>query len=121
MSTAYFVVLNNEDPGFDSFVDGKMLTHRLEAVNALATQLGLKAFEDYAYQDLSEYGGPDMDVQWFDADEGMNWAGSVRRHLHDNPGAIADADAVIQDLDDYFRVFEEAGKRGLKWHLELDF
>ena len=121
MSTAYFVVLNSDDPGFDSFVDGKMLTHRLEAVNAVASQLGLKAFEDYAFQDLSEYGGPDLDVQWFDADEGMNWAGSLRRHLLDNPGAIADADAVVQDLDDYFRVFEEAGKRALKWHLELDF
>lgn len=121
MSTAYFVVLNCDEPGFDSFVDGKMLTRHLEEVNAVATGLGLKAFEGYAFQDLSEYGGPDMAVQWFEADEGMNWTRSVRRHLHDNPGAIADPDAVVQDLDDYFRVFEEAGKRGLQWHLELDF
>jgi len=121
MSVAYFVVFNCDDPGFDSFVDGKMLTHRLEEVNAIATRLDLKAFEDYAFQDLSEYGGPDMEVQWFDAQEGMQWISSIRRHLDDNPGAIKDADAVVEDLDDYFQVFEEAEKRGLKWHLELDF
>ncbi len=95
MSVAYFVVFNCDDPGFDSFVDGKMLTHRLEEVNAIATRLDLKAFEDYAFQDLSEYGGADMEVQWFDAQEGLHWISSIRRHLDENPGAVKDAGAVV--------------------------
>jgi len=121
MSVAYFIVLNSDEPGFDSYVDGKMLTQQLDAVNAIAVGLGLKAFEDYAFQDLSEFGGPDMDVQWSDADEGLNWVGSIKQHLQDNPDAIADTGNVVEDLNDYFRVLEEANKRGLKWHLELDF
>ncbi|MGI9204533.1 MAG: hypothetical protein ACR2Q3_11010 [Woeseiaceae bacterium] len=121
MSVAYFIVLNKEDPGFDAYVDGKMLTQQLDEINAVAASLGLRAFEDHAFQDLSEYGGPDMDVQWFDADEGINWVGTIKRHLQENPDAIADTGGVVEDLDDYCRVFEEAKKRGLKWHLELDF
>lgn len=47
MSTAYFFVLDSEEPGFDPFVDGKMLTKRLPSVNRIARGLGLKQFEDY--------------------------------------------------------------------------
>ena len=34
---------------------------------------------------------------------------------------VQDAEKITDDLKDYQRVLEEAGKRGLKWHLELDF
>lgn len=121
MSTAYFIVLNTDDPGFDSFVDGKMLTSNLDTLNENIEELGLKAFEEYASQDLSEYGGPDMEPQWFKAAEGTIWVSKVMRHLHDNADAVPDAQAILEDLDDYMRVFTEAGKRELKWHLELDF
>ncbi len=121
MSTAYFIVLDDDDPGFDAVVDGKMLTKHLNAVNEVAKHLGLKSFEDYAFQDLSEFGGPDMKPQWFDATEGVDWASAIIRSLRKEPKSIPDTKAVIEDLEDYIRVFEEARMRGLKWHLELDF
>ncbi len=120
MSVAYFITLDSDDPGFDAFVDGKVLTRHVDSVNAIAADIGLKQFEDYAFQDLSEFGGPDMDEQWFDAAEGIAWATALRAHLRNHPGAVGDAAGVIEDLDDYIRVFEEAESRGLKWHLELD-
>lgn len=121
MSTAYFIVLDRDDPGFDSFVDGKMLTKQLGAVNKIANELGLKKFEDYAFQDLSEVGGPELEPEWFGATEGIKWASLILQQLRDNPGAVKDIDAVIEDLENYIRVFKEAEKRTLKWHLELDF
>lgn len=121
MSTAYFIVLDNEDPGFDSFVDGKMLTKHLDQVNTVATELGLKTFEDYAFQDLSEFGGPDMEPQWFDAHEGKQWASALLAHLQKHPELVSESIAVCEDLEDYIRVFNEAGARGCRWHLELDF
>ena len=39
MSTAYFIVLDRDDTDFDSFVDGKMLTRQLAAVNNVASKL----------------------------------------------------------------------------------
>ncbi len=121
MSTAYFIVLDRDDPGFDSFVDGKMLTKQLGAVNKVANKLGLKKFEDYACQDLSEFGLPDSEPAWFEATEGVKWATAILQKLRDDPGAVKDIEAVIEDLEDYIRVFKEAEKRDLKWHLELDF
>lgn len=121
MSTAYFIVLDSEDPGFDPFVDGKVLTRRLPAVNKVAQSLGLKQFEDYAFQDLSDFGGPDMEPEWFDAAEGKKWASEVLHHIRENPATVEDIDDVAEDLAEYVRVFEEAHNRGLKWHLELDF
>ena len=121
MSTAFFIVLDSDEPGFDAFVDGKILTRQLDSVNAIARSLGLKQLEDYAFQDLSEFGGPELEVEWFDAAEGKNWASRILQHIRANPEAVKDIEAVAEDLADYVRVFEEAGKRGLKWHLELDF
>jgi len=121
MSTAYFIVLDSEEPGFDAFVDGKVLTKQVRAVNKVAHGLGLKQFEDYAFQDLSDFGGPDMEPQWFDAAEGKSWASKIREYIRENPDSVKDADAVAADLADYISVFQEAGNRGLKWHLELDF
>lgn len=121
MSTAYFIVLDKEDTDFDAFVDGKMLTKWLDDVNQVAGLLGLGNFEDYAFQDLSEFGGPDLETQWFDAAEGIRWTSAIAAKLREDAGSIGDVAAVINDLEDYTRVFREAGARGLKWHLELDF
>jgi hypothetical protein len=121
MSTAYFIVLDDEEPGFDSFVDGKMLTKHLRRVNKIAKKLGLKQFEDYAFQDLSEFGGPDVEPKWFEGKEGVDWASLILADIREDPSAVADSDAVCQDLDDYVRVFGEAATRGFRWHLELDF
>jgi len=121
MSTAFFIVLDQEDPGFDSFVDGKMLTQQLEAVNRIADKLGLKRFEDYAFQDLSEFGGPESEPEWFEASEGIEWSSALLQQLRDDPNDVKDIEAVIEDLQDYVRIFKEAEKRNLKWHLELDF
>lgn len=121
MSTAYFIVLDNDEPDFDVFVDGKMLTKHLDTVNKVEKSLGLKHFEDFACQDFSEFGGPDMEVQWFEAVEGEDWASAIVGKLREEPESILDAAAVINDLEDYLRVFKEAEKQGLRWHLELDF
>lgn len=121
MSTAYFIVFDSDDPGFDTYVDGKMLTKRLDDVNKIAKRLGLKQLEDYAFQDLSEFGGPDMPPEWFEAEEGVNWASAILKFIQANLNTVGDLEAVGEDLEDYIRVFQEAAARGLLWHLELDF
>ena len=121
MSVAYFITVNSEDPGFDVFVDGKTLARELETVNRIASELGLNAVEDFAAQDLSDFGGPDSSDTWFDASEGVQWASAIRERLDSDLNVSAGDDALIEDIDDYLRVLREAEKRSLKWRLELDF
>ena len=120
MSTAYYIVLNTEEPGFDPFVDGKALTRRLRAVNKIARKLGLGKLEDFAFHDLSEFGGPQMEPEWFDPSDGKLWASMILQHIRENPKAVRDSDAVADDLESYVSVLDEADKRGLKWHFALD-
>ena len=87
----------------------------------MADSLGLKRFEDYASQDLIEFGGPEMEPVWFDASEGVEWASALLLRLRENPTSGKEMSGVIEDLEDYVRVFSEARKRGLRWHLKLDF
>ena len=121
MSVAYFIVLDTEDPSFDPFVDGKMLAKHQAAINDLARKLGLREFEDFLSQDLSEFDVKDMADLWFDPDDGITWAETLIQHLNKKPDMIDDQIAVIEDLSDYLKVFREAKSRGQKWHLELDF
>jgi hypothetical protein len=67
----FFRVLDGDDAEFDSDVDGKGLTQQLGAVNGVADKPGLRRFEDCAFQDLSDFGGPELQPQWFEATEGV--------------------------------------------------
>ncbi len=121
MSVAYFVVLNVDDPGFDPFVDGKVFTRHLDRINRIAATLGLPAFEDFGSQDLSEFGGPEGGDTWFEPGEGIRWVEALTACLRGDTGLVEECAAILEDLEDYLRVFREADQRGLQWHLELDF
>lgn len=121
MSLAYFIVVDHDDPDFDVFVDGKVLTQNIEAVNAVAAGLGHKSFDDFLSQDLSEFGMEKTAAEWFDAAEGVAWVTALKEHIAAHPETVQDASAVVDDLDEFRRVLEEAQRRRLKWHLEIDF
>lgn len=121
MSLAYFIVVDHEDPGFDTFVDGKVLTRNIDAVNTVAAGLGQKSFDDYLSQDLTEFGLEAAEPAWFEAAEGIAWITALKDHVAAHPETVQDAAGVIEDLDAFRRVLEEAERRKIRWHLELDF
>ena len=55
MGVAYFIVLDNKEPGFETFVNGKAIARAAEAINALAPKLGLKTIDD-----LTSTNGPNQ-------------------------------------------------------------
>ena len=125
MSTAYFIVLDNEDVDFDPFVNGKFVAQEADKINSISDNLGLKGFDEFVSQDLEDFGieteDSDLSVSWFDPSEGLEWASKIRDHVRDNPGAVKSKDGVLEDLDDYIRVFENAKKANVQWHFEIDF
>ncbi|HJT78822.1 MAG TPA: hypothetical protein VJ739_16575 [Gemmataceae bacterium] len=126
MGVAYFIVLDNKDPGFDTFVNGKAIARAREALYAITEQLGLKGIDDLAsFGELDdEFDVPEefreTETPWFEPTQGIEWVDAVRRHIEANPSSVKEPDRVLEDLNQYARVFQQAAKIGAKWHFQMD-
>ena len=75
MGVAYFIVLDNPNPGFDPFVNGKAVARALEDFYRITDQLGLTGIDDLAsFVELDEeFEVPDelreTDIPWFERGE----------------------------------------------------
>ena len=125
MSTAYFIVLDNEDPGFDPFVNGKFVAQEASKLDRISKKLGIKKIHHYCSQDFCEFGSLSKDTQdsgskWFPAVEGIEWAGKLIDYLKINPDKVKNSEGVISDLNEYLSVFKKAKSANLKWHFNID-
>lgn len=128
MSVSYYIVLDNNDPGFDTFVNGKALAHE-EELNSLCKKLGLVTFDDFvamSEDDISDLMGDGMDMpegegeKWFTPEEGLEFVAALSSHIQSNPKAVKDATGCLEDLAEYTSILEKAKSIGAKWHLNLD-
>lgn len=130
MSVAFYIVLDQEDTDFDTFVNGKALAKDAKKLDAICKKLGLPTFDDFvamSAEDLSDMLGEDVELpegdegeKWFTADEGISFVHSLVTHIQANPKDVKNAEAVLEDLAEYAEVFEQAKGIGAKWHLNLD-
>lgn len=144
MGAAYFIVVNSQDPGFDTTVDGKALSRYSRQIDAIAAKLGFKSLDGYCSQAREEARlqmaalmeiEDEVDLpadaeetlknmppeEWYDANHGLDYANKVVGHVRQNRTSVRDSDAVLYDLDTMITVLNEAATRGLKWHLQVDF
>lgn len=128
MSVAYYIVLDNEEPGFDTFVNGKALAHE-KKLDTLCKQLGLKTFEDFvtmSAEDISDMPGEHVDFpagkgeQWFTSEEGLAFVSALATHIKANPKSVKNPKGCLEDLAEYTSVLEQTKSIGAKWHLNLD-
>ena len=131
MSVAYYIVLDNDDPGFETFVDGKAVAHVVEELDALCDQNQLAKLDSFMGQsldDLAEMLDEDLELpddidsegKWFLPQEGIAAIDRLIASIQKNTGAIASAAEVINDLVAYKDVLTKAQAIGAKWHLALD-
>ncbi|MBM4256015.1 MAG: hypothetical protein FJ147_08975 [Deltaproteobacteria bacterium] len=126
MSVAYFIVLDNENPGFDTFVNGKSLAKEAQSLSAICERLGLPRFDDFLSVDPGEWdeeGADDPGAfshSWYSADEGLSLVTALRDYITQHPTTVKKAKSVLADLSEYVEVFAAAKKIGAKWHLEID-
>src|SRR5688572_4519275 len=132
MGAAYFIALDNPEPGFDPFVNGKAVAREAKRISKVASSLGLKTPDEYvsmggdeAAAMAEEFGvGDDVHAppeQWFDADEGLAWVARLRAHIRSDAKSVKDAEAVLADLAEYERVLSQAKPIGARWHFSVDF
>lgn len=132
MSAAYFIALDNSDPGFDPFVNGKAIAREAQRISKVASSLGLKTPDDYVSMggDDAAAMAEEFDIgdevqaspeQWFDAGEGLAWVSGLRAHIQSNANCVEHPDAVLADLAEFERVLSQAKSIGTKWHFSVDF
>lgn len=132
MGAALFIVLEQEIPGFDSFVGGKAISHASKGLDRIAQKLGVTPLMDFHSMDPGEASGflEDLGVSdevaippeaWFAPDEGLRTVEALRTHLRRRTEVLPRLDDVLADLDAFARVLGKAKEAGVRWHLQVDF
>src|SRR5262245_39673756 len=96
MGAAYFIVLDRENHGFDTMVNGKDLAREAKRLDKIAKALGLPSLDEYvSYSpeearammenlgvEPSEAAGMELpEAKWYDPQEGLDWVGKVSAHI----------------------------------------
>ena len=130
-----YIVVEGEDPGFDTYVNGRALARQEAAVERLTQTLGVRPLLDFFSADensmalLIEEGAGNPDLlnrlpppQWFYAEDGLQTVRGLIEALEQEPRRLGkETVAVLSELLEYQRVLQKTGERGLRWHLAFSW
>src|SRR5207302_1297166 len=97
---AFFIVLDNKEPDFDSSVNGAFLSRDADRLERIAKSLGIRQLEEYvsyapdeASAMMEDLGADPEGVelpeeQWFDAQEGLDLVAKLTDYIHANPKSV---------------------------------
>lgn len=136
MSAAFFIVLDNDNPGFETMVNGKFLSQDSRRLAKIAKSLGIPTLEDFvsyspdeAREMMEMFGTEPEEIEnvelpeekWFDPQEGLDFVARLVEHIQANPSAVKNAEGVLADLLEYKNIFEQAQVINSRWKLQVDF
>ncbi len=135
MGAALYIALETNDSAVDNVVDGKALSRAEGELANLARRLGVRPPMEFFSMsperfeaDVAHFNPlagiepvPPFQEDWFTAEEGLATVRALIGHLQEHPAAFPGADAAISELEDCACALEEAGKRGIRWHLCVDY
>lgn len=129
MGLAYYIVLDNDEPDFDTFVNGKALAHE-EALESICKAVGIEPIDKYltmSADDIGDMLGEEIELpdgvgeEWFLAEEGITYFSKLAEYIEANPNSVSNLEGCLEDLKDYNEVLEKAKAIEAKWHLNVDF
>jgi hypothetical protein len=135
MSASLYIVVEGEDPGFDTFVNGQALARNEDALERLAHKLNVAPLLEFFSADRNSMallldqgaGSPDWTgqlphPQWFTADRGLSTVRALVDFLALSPVALgSDTPAVQRELHEYETVLRKTLQHGLRWHLAVSW
>ena len=139
MGAAFYIVLDRDEPGFDTSVDGKYLAREAGRLGGLADSLGmdhLDAFVSYSTEHANSIeledegeGGPDgppaevvtFEERWFGAGEGVDWFTKVLDAVSADPSRFKHPKGIVADLKEFRALLVKTQAIGARWHLEIGF
>ncbi len=135
MSATLYIVIEGEDPGFDTFVNGRLLAQAEDTLSRLAERLGVRPLLDFFSADadsmaLLQQEGFEFPIdrdrllptQWFSPEEGLETVSALHAYLAMDPEYLGVETGEAQaELDEYRVVLEKAAARRLRWHLAVSW
>jgi hypothetical protein len=135
MSASIYIVIEGIDPGFDTFVNGRVLAQYEDDLDRLAGELRTRPLLDFFSADansmaLLEEEGYKLPhaaeslppTQWYVAEEGLNTISALLEYLDLHPAFLgADTQAARKEMEEYITVLEKAAAKNLKWHLAVSW
>jgi hypothetical protein len=130
-----YIVVEGEDPGFDIFVNGRVLARNEDALEKLAERIGVRPLLEFFSADensmalLLDEGAGDPEwaktlppPQWFSPQDGLETITSLIEYLRDAPAALgSDTANVVRELEEFQRVLLKTAHRNLKWQLAVSW
>lgn len=130
-----YIVVEGEDPGFDTFVNGRLLARHEDALERLALSIGVRPLIEFFSADensmslLIEEGAGNAELvkrlpppQWYRGDEGLRTVEGLMDALRDEPAKLgSEGPEVLEELEVYARVLGKTEDRGLRWHLAVSW
>ena len=135
MAAAMYIVVEGEDPGFDTFVNGRALARNEDGLERLAIGMGVRPLIDFFSADensmslLIEEGAGNPDLlqklpppQWFDGDDGLASVRPLLQALRDEPAQLgSDSECLRDELEEFEVVLQKTADRNLRWHLAVSW
>ena len=134
MSNALYVVLDQEIPGFDLFVNGKFIAEESDELDRIATKLGVTPLMDFFstspeemtdFLDAEDVGKiSDMKLEkesWFNPEDGLRTVKALLSDFTEKSTKVENLQGVVSDLREFEQVLLKAKNHGVKWHLSIDF
>jgi hypothetical protein len=130
-----YIVVEGEDPGYNIFVNGRVLARYESAVEKLALELGVKPLLEFFSADensmalLIEEGAGNPDIlkclpppQWYRPEDGLSTLAALVEALAADPHQLGtEGPEVLNELREYQAVLSKTAERHLRWHLAVSW
>ena len=130
-----YIVVEGEDPGYDTFVNGRALARHEDALERVALKLGVKPLIEFFSADESSMallieegaGNPELlkklpPTQWYGPEEGLKTVEGLLEELRHEPQQLGtEGELVMGELEEYAAVLRKAQERGHRWHLAVSW
>jgi hypothetical protein len=135
MAASMYIVVEGEDPGYNIFVNGRVLARYESAIERLALELGVRPLLEFFSADensmslLVEEGAGNPELfgrlpppQWYRPEEGLRTTAALILALEGDPQQLgSEGTTVLEELREYEVVLRKTAERGLRWHLAVSW
>ena len=130
-----YIVVEGEDPGFDTFVNGRSLARHEDALEKLALRLGVRPLIEFFSADqnsmslLIEEGAGNRELlnrlpppQWYLPAAGLATIEALVNTLQHEPQQLGtEGQQVLTELLEYKTVLQKTQARRMRWHLAVSW